>query len=123
MEAQRGAGLRTPGQIAADVIVRHIVRAAAVGTPLAPCPIVVGAPAPAVPGKDRTAILSQIGRKALANPELTLVPVALLGMLVVGRFGRRRSPADDLILPDVVMPGPAESEHITTAGIAVETAR
>ena len=63
----------------------------------------------------RDALLAQILEKAKANPELTLIPIVLLGMLVVHFFRRRRSPEDDFMLPDLskLIPSEAEAYEMT----------
>jgi cell division septation protein DedD len=58
----------------------------------------------------REALLAQIGNKAKANPELTLIPIVLFGMLVVHIFRRRRSPEDEFVLPDLSALIPSENE-------------
>jgi hypothetical protein len=62
----------------------------------------------------RDALLGRM-EKAKANPELTLIPIVLLGMLVVHLFRRRRSPTDDLMLPDLskLIPSEAEAYEMT----------
>jgi hypothetical protein len=58
----------------------------------------------------RDALLGRLVEKAKANPELTLIPIVLLGMLVVHLFRRRKSPADDMMLPDLSKLIPSEAE-------------
>ena len=58
----------------------------------------------------RDALLARLQSKALANPELALAPVVFTGMLVVrGIKRRRRSPLDDLVLPDMSKLLPSDS--------------
>lgn len=52
-----------------------------------------------IPAGFRKDMLDQIWEKSMANPELALVPVVLVAMILIRRF-RRRSPDDDLVLPD-----------------------
>ncbi|MFZ1221133.1 MAG: restriction endonuclease [Chthoniobacterales bacterium] len=60
------------------------------------------------------ALLDRIMEKAKLNPELTLIPIVLLGMLVFRLlFRRRRSPADDLMMPDFSKLIPSEAEEYT----------
>ncbi len=59
----------------------------------------------------RDALLGQVWEKAKANPELSLVPIVLVGMLVVRLFRRRRSPEDDFVLPDLSTLIPSEPEN------------
>jgi hypothetical protein len=47
------------------------------------------------------------------NPELTLIPIVLLGMFVFRLFRRRKSPADDLMMPDFTKLIPSEPEEHT----------
>jgi hypothetical protein len=61
----------------------------------------------------RDALLGRIMEKAKANPELTLIPIVLLGMLIVRLFRRRKSPADDLMMPDLSKLIPSEAEDYT----------
>ena len=63
----------------------------------------------------REALLGRIGEKAKANPELSLIPIVLVGMFAVHFFRRRRSPADDFMLPDlsVLIPSEAETYEMT----------
>jgi ssDNA-binding Zn-finger/Zn-ribbon topoisomerase 1 len=68
------------------------------------------APAADVSNKIREALLGRLWEKAKANPELSLVPVVLLGMVGMHLFKRRRSPEDDFIIPLVGMQTPADSE-------------
>lgn len=68
------------------------------------------APAKNASNPARDALLGKIAEKAKANPELTLIPIVLLGMLVVRFFRRRRSPEDDLMMPDLSKLIPSESE-------------
>jgi ssDNA-binding Zn-finger/Zn-ribbon topoisomerase 1 len=58
----------------------------------------------------RDALLSRLMEKAKANPELTFIPIVLLGMLIVHLFRRRRTPADDLMLPDLSKLIPSDTE-------------
>lgn len=60
--------------------------------------------------KTREAILAKIGEKAMANPELALVPVVFVGMIVAQRFRRRPSPEDAFMLPDLTIQTPTDSE-------------
>jgi hypothetical protein len=60
------------------------------------------------------ALLGRLMEKAKLNPELTLIPIVLLGMLVFRLlFRRRRSPADDLMMPDFSKLIPSETEDYT----------
>jgi hypothetical protein len=63
----------------------------------------------------RDALLAQVWEKAKANPELSLIPIVLVGMLVVRIFRRRRSPEDDFVLPDLsaLIPSEAEAYEMT----------
>lgn len=80
-----------------------------------------GAPAGVSPEKPvandaRDALLGRIWAKAQTNPELSLVPVVLVGMLVVQTIRRRRSPAEDFLLPDLskvleAESGPYDMQH------------
>jgi hypothetical protein len=58
----------------------------------------------------RDALLAQVWDKAKANPELSLIPIVLVGMFVVRLFRRRRSPEDDFVLPDLSTLIPSEPE-------------
>lgn len=58
----------------------------------------------------RDALLGRLMEKAKLNPELTLLPIVLLGMFVFHLFRRRRSPADDLMMPDMSKLIPSEPE-------------
>jgi hypothetical protein len=58
----------------------------------------------------RDALLAQIWEKAKANPELSLIPIVLIGMFVVRIFRRRPSPEDDFMLPDLSTLIPTEPE-------------
>jgi hypothetical protein len=60
------------------------------------------------------ALLGRIVEKAKLNPELTLIPIVLLGMFVFHLFfRRRRSPADDLMMPDFTKLIPSDAEDYT----------
>jgi hypothetical protein len=63
----------------------------------------------------RDALLAQVWDKAKANPELSLIPIVIVGMLVVRLFRRRRSPEDDFVLPDLsaLIPSEAEAYEMT----------
>jgi hypothetical protein len=63
----------------------------------------------------RDALLAQVWEKAKANPELSLIPIVLVGMLAVRIFRGRRSPEDDFILPDLsaLIPSEAETYEMT----------
>ena len=63
----------------------------------------------------RDALLARVWEKAKANPELSLIPIVVVGMLVVRIFRRRRSPEDDFILPDLsaLIPNEAEAYEMT----------
>lgn len=64
----------------------------------------------------RDALLGRLMEKAKANPELTLIPIVLVGMFLVHLFRRRgRSPEDDLALPDLskLLPSEAEAYEMT----------
>jgi hypothetical protein len=62
------------------------------------------------------ALLVRIMEKAKLNPELTLIPIVLLGMFVCHLlFRRRRSPADDLMMPDFTKLIPSDAEEYTMA--------
>lgn len=63
-----------------------------------------------VSNRARDALLGRTWKKAKANPELSLVPLVLLGMFGVHLFRRRRSPEDDFVLPDLSKVLAAESE-------------
>jgi hypothetical protein len=78
-------------------------------------PAVSSSPPAAAPAKPKTnsardALLGRIWAKATANPELSLVPVVLVGMSLVHFVRRRRSPEDDFVLPDLSKVLAAESE-------------
>jgi len=66
---------------------------------------------PANPARD--ALLGRLTEKAKANPELTLIPIVLLGMLIVHLFRRRKLPVDDLMMPDLSKLIPSEAEDYT----------
>jgi hypothetical protein len=70
-----------------------------------------GAP-PAKSGSNpvRDTLLAQVWEKAKANPELSLIPIVLVGMFVVRIFRRRPSPEDDFMLPDLSTLIPTEPE-------------
>jgi hypothetical protein len=60
------------------------------------------------------AFLGRIVEKAKLNPELTLIPIVLFGMFVFHLvFRRRRSPADDLMMPDFTKLIPSDAEEYT----------
>jgi hypothetical protein len=63
----------------------------------------------------RDALLARIWDKAKANPELSLIPIVIVGMLVMRIFRRRRSPEDDFILPDLstLIPNEPEAYEMT----------
>ncbi len=61
--------------------------------------------------KTRAALLGRLTEKAEANPELALVPVVVVGMVIFHFCRRRRTPADDFILPDLTNLLPSESEE------------
>ncbi len=67
-------------------------------------------PAERAAKKAREALLGRLTEKAKANPELALVPVVVIGMLVFHFCRRRKSPADDFMLPDLSNLLPSESE-------------
>lgn len=67
------------------------------------------APGGATPNP-RDEMLAQVYRKALANPELTLVPVVFLGVMVVHFARRRRSPEDEFTMPGLAIQAPSEAE-------------
>jgi Restriction endonuclease len=50
---------------------------------------------------------------AKLNPELTLVPIVLLGMFGFHLFRRRKSPVDDLMMPDFSKLIPSEADDYT----------
>ena len=60
-------------------------------------------------GEFRKNVLDHLWEKAVANPELALVPVVIFVMIAIPRF-RRRSPDDDLVLPDFTKLIPSEAE-------------
>ena len=62
----------------------------------------------------RDALLGRVLEKAKANPELSLVPIVIFGMLLWHLFRRRRSPAEDFVLPDLSAVIPAEVEVYAT---------
>jgi HJR/Mrr/RecB family endonuclease len=72
-------------------------------------------PAKSASNPPRDALLGRLMEKAKANPELTLIPIVLVGMLLVHLFRRRKSPADDLMLPDLskLIPSEAEAYEMT----------
>lgn len=57
----------------------------------------------------RDAVIGRLWQKAQANPELSFVPVVLVGMCAVHVLRRRRSPEDDFVLPDMSAVLAAES--------------
>src|SRR6185436_14090156 len=59
-------------------------------------------------------MMDQVWEKAIANPELVLLPVLFCAMILVPRF-RRRSPEDDLALPDLSKLIPSEAERYDMA--------
>jgi hypothetical protein len=61
-------------------------------------------------GTFRKNMLDQIWEKSIANPELALVPIVLFVMVAIPRF-RRRSPEDDLALPDFTKLIPSETQR------------
>jgi hypothetical protein len=64
--------------------------------------------------KIRKAMLGRFWAKAVMNPELSLIPMVLIGMVVVQRIRRRRSPADEFMLPDLSATLPsADTENYT----------
>ena len=65
------------------------------------------------PNPKRDALLARITDKAKLNPELTLIPIVLLGMAGFHLFKRRRSPVDDLMMPDLSKLIPSEAEDYT----------
>jgi Restriction endonuclease len=68
------------------------------------------------PNPIRDALLGRFMDKAKANPELTLIPIVLVGMFLVHLFRRRKiSPEDDLALPDLskLLPSEAEVHEMT----------
>jgi hypothetical protein len=67
-----------------------------------------GADAPANGRRD--ALLARVWEKAASNPELSLIPVVLCGMVAVHCVRRRRSPEDDFALPDLSKVLAAESD-------------
>lgn len=58
----------------------------------------------------RDALVAQVWEQAKANPELSLIPIVLVGMFVVRIFRRRPSPEDDFMLPDLSTLIPTEPE-------------
>jgi hypothetical protein len=68
-------------------------------------------PAKNVSNTVRDALVGRLMNKAKANPELTLIPIVLVGMFLVHLFRRRKgSPEDDLALPDLSKLIPSEAE-------------
>ena len=67
-------------------------------------------PAERLANDRRTALLARFWGKAQANPELTLVPVVLVGMVVVRGLRRRRSGPDDFLPAGLTIQTPAEPE-------------
>ena len=67
-------------------------------------------PAKSTANPVRDALLAQVWEKAKANPELSLIPIVLVGMFVVRIFRRRPSPEDDFMLPDLSTLIPTEPE-------------
>ncbi len=61
----------------------------------------------------RKAMLTKVWAKAAMNPELSLIPIVLVGMVVVGRVRRRNSPEDAFMLPDLSLMNPADTEPYT----------
>ena len=59
----------------------------------------------------RDALLAKVWDKAKANPELSLIPIVLVGMFVVRIFRRGRSPEDDFMMPDLSKLIPSEPEN------------
>jgi hypothetical protein len=78
-----------------------------------PGPQAANSPAkdPANPVRD--ALLARLVEKAKLNPELTLIPIVLLGMFGFHLFRRRKSPADELMMPDFSKLIPTEAEDYT----------
>jgi len=72
-------------------------------------------PAKSASNPMRDALLAQVWEKAKANPELSLIPIVIVGMLVMRIFRRRRSPEDDFTLPDLsaLIPNEAEAYEMT----------
>jgi len=70
-------------------------------------------PAKNAPNPVRDALLSRMMEKAKLNPELTFIPIVLLGMFGFHLFRRRRSPVDDLMMPDLSKLIPSEAEDYT----------
>lgn len=73
-------------------------------------PAQMAPPAKSASNPMRDALLAQIWEKAKANPELSLIPIVLVGMFVVRIFRRRPSPEDDFMLPDLSTLIPTEPE-------------
>jgi hypothetical protein len=67
-------------------------------------------PAKSAPNPVRDALLAQVWEKAKANPELSLIPIVLVGMFAVRIFRRKPSPEDDFMLPDLSTLIPTEPE-------------
>jgi hypothetical protein len=67
-------------------------------------------PAKSASNPVRDALLAQVWEKAKMNPELSLIPIVLVGMFVVRIFRRRRSPEEDFMLPDLSTLIPSEPE-------------
>ena len=67
----------------------------------------------ATPDPKRDALLARVLDKAKLNPELTLIPIVLLGMTGFHLFRRRRSPVDDLMMPDLSKLIPSEADDYT----------
>jgi hypothetical protein len=95
--------------------------AAKTGTSPSDSPAKTTAPAADSPKKRaangvRDALLGRVWDKVQKNPELSLFPVVLAGMLVVHFCRRRRPPEDDFVLPDLsklleVESGPHDMQH------------
>jgi hypothetical protein len=67
-------------------------------------------PAKSASNPARDALLARVWEKAKANPELSLIPIVLVGMFVVRIFRRRPSPEDDFMMPDLSTLIPTEPE-------------
>jgi Restriction endonuclease len=82
-------------------------------SPAKSAPQVATQPAKDAPYPVRTALLSRLMEKAKLNPELTLIPFVLLGMFGFHLFRRRKSPVDDLMMPDFSKLIPTEADDYT----------
>ncbi|MEP6821792.1 MAG: restriction endonuclease [Chthoniobacterales bacterium] len=115
-----GASVSAPATPAEKGVVAAMPAAGAVAASAKPAAKVAGkldaAPVPMTAAqraanKAREALFGRLTDKAKANPELALVPVVVVGMLLFHFCRKRKSPVDDLMLPDLSNLLPSESEE------------